>query len=404
MPAMGADMTEGTVVKWLKQEGDAVKRGDRLAEIETDKAVVDMEAYNDGLLRQIVVPEGRKVPVGQLIAFIGDPDDEIPEVEPAMEPSVSDPIVSHEETNPAPSQPAEAAANPQRVKASPIAKKLALERHIDLEAIVGSGPGGRITKQDVEQYVPVASGKISEISAANAQTATPVDNDSVPLSSMRQTIARVTVRSKTTAPHFYVTTIVDMTDAVNLRKKINETLDVAELRVSINDLIVKATALALGKYPKFNSFFSDDTLIGHADINIGIAMALEEGLIVPALMRCQNRSLQNIATAVKDLGKRARGHSGILSQEENSDATFSISNLGMFNVDSFSAIIVPPQSAVLATGSVTSTPIVRDAEVVVAEIMKATLSVDHRVADGAEAAIFLGEIQRVLENPLTLLL
>ena len=402
---MGADMTEGTIVKWLKAEGDAVERGDKLAEIETDKTVVEMEAYAGGLLRKIVVAEGGRVPVGELIAYIGDADDEVPEIAaPAAEapaappappaaPAVAEPVAP---TPAAPPMPPPAGG---RVKASPMARRLARERNIDISQVAGTGPGGRITRDDVLSYQPPASAP-----AIAAAPAPEIDSSDVPLTSMRQAIARVTVRSKTEKPHFYVTVSADMTELMRLRTGINEALADSGVRVSVNDMIIKASVNALTAQPKFNKFYEDDRLIGQSDINVGLAIALEQGLIVPALLQCQGKSLVELSQAAKDLGRRARGDGGTLTQEELTGGTFAISNMGMLDVESFSAIIVPPQSAILATGSVTKTPVVRDDEIVVADIMKATLSVDHRVADGAEGAVFLNEIRKNLENPARLLL
>ena len=401
MPSMGADMTEGTIVKWLKAEGDAVARGDKLAEIETDKTVVEMEAYANGLLRRIVVAEGGKVPVGDLIAYIGDADDEVPEIAEQAAAAAAAPVPAHPSpvAAAAPPPPLAPAAAGGRVKASPMARRIARERNIDIAQVVGTGPGGRITRDDVMSYQPPA--------AAPAMAAAPapeIDSSDVPLTSMRQAIARVTVRSKTEKPHFYVTVAVDMTDLMRLRTGINEALAESGVRVSVNDMIIKASVNALIAQPKFNKFYEDDRLVGQANINIGIAIALEEGLIVPALLRCQGKSLAELSRAAKDLGRRARGDGGTLTQEELTGGTFAISNMGMLGVESFSAIIVPPQSAVLATGSVTKTPVVRDNQIVVADIMKATISVDHRVADGAEGAVFLNEIRKNLENPARLLI
>ncbi len=401
MPSMGADMTEGTIVKWLKAEGDAVERGDKLAEIETDKTVVEMEAYAGGLLRKIVVAEGGRVPVGELIAYIGDADDEVPETAepaapeaPAAVPAPPAPAAAPAAV--APTQPAAPMPPPAggRVKASPMARRLARERNIDISRITGTGPGGRITRDDVLSYQPPA--------AAPAVAAAPAPE--IDSSDVRQAIARVTVRSKTEKPHFYVTVAVDMTELMRLRTGINKALADSGQRVSVNDMLIKASVNALIEQPKFNKFYEEDRLVGQSDINIGLAIALEQGLIVPALLQCQGKSLVELSTAAKDLGRRARGDGGSLTQEELTGGTFAISNMGMLDVESFSAIIVPPQSAILATGSVTKTPVVRDDQIVVADIMKATLSVDHRVADGAEGAVFLNEIRKNLENPARLLL
>ena len=406
---MGADMTEGTIVKWLKAEGDAVERGDKLAEIETDKTVVEMEAYAGGLLRKIVVAEGGRVPVGDLIAYLGDADDEVPEIAAPAAPEppaataapvtppaapVAEPVAA---APPAPPMPTPAGG---RVKASPMARRLARERNIDISQVIGTGPGGRVTRDDVLSYQPPAAAP----AMAAAPAAPEIDSSGVPLTSMRQAIARVTVRSKTEKPHFYVTVSVDMTELMGLRTGINKALAESGLRVSVNDMIIKASVNALTAQPKFNMFYEDDRLVGQPDINVGLAIALEQGLIVPALLRCQGKSLVELSKSAKDLGRRARGDGGTLTQEELTGGTFAISNMGMLDIESFSAIIVPPQSAILATGTVTKTPVVRDDQIVVADIMKATLSVDHRVADGAEGAVFLNEIRKNLENPARLLL
>ncbi len=431
MPSMGADMTEGTVVKWLKAEGDAVVRGDKLAEIETDKTVVEMEAYADGLLRRIVVGEGVKVPVGDLIAFIGDAEDEVPAEEAPPESEVPEAQARPPADIPSalapPAPPARSAGG--RVKASPMARRLARERGIDISLVPGSGPGGRVTRDDVlswqppaeplpEAAAPVAAPAPLEAPVPPEVPAPPeapaplvadapsalIDSSDTPLTSMRQAIARVTVRSKTEKPHFYVTVSVDMTELMRMRGSINEALSGSGTRISVNDMLIKASVNALAARPKFNKFYADDRLVGQSGINIGIAISLEAGLIVPALLHCEGKSLSELSQAAKDLGRRARGDGGSLTQEELTGATFAISNMGMLDVESFSAIIVPPQTAILATGSVTPTPVVRDGEIVAADIMKATLSVDHRVADGAEGAVFLNEIKGNLENPVRLLI
>lgn len=410
MPSMGADMTEGTVAKWIKKEGDTVKRGEKLAEIETDKTVVEMEAYADGLLLKIVAPEGRKVPVGQLIAWLGQSGEKVPEesgapagpIGPAARPAPPPPAAAAPARMPA---AAVAAATPpaaegERVKASPMARKLAEERGIDLSRVPATGPGGRVTRDDVLNFKPAPSLP----GAGLARTAPKVVSADIPLSSMRQAIARVTVRSKTEAPHFYVTVAVDMTDTMRFRQRLNEALAESGARVSVNDMIIKACCSALLKYPKFNTSFAGDRLAGHADINIGIAIALEQGLIVPALLRCQGKSLVELSAMAKDLGNRTRGKGGTLTQQELTAGTFGISNLGMFDVESFAAIIVPSHAAILATGTVMKTPVVKGGEIAVADVMKATLSCDHRVADGAEAALFITEVKRQLENPALLMM
>ncbi len=409
MPSMGADMTEGTIVKWLKAEGDQIGRGDKLAEVETDKTVVEMEAYAEGLLRKIVVSEGSLVQVGAVIAFIGDADDDIPEVAaaaPAAEAAPEAPAGTPAPT-PTPEPVQQAALAPVavpasqggRIKASPIARKIAEEKGVDIAAITGTGPGGRITKSDVENFTPSPGFAVS-----GGRSPVVIDGSDTPLSSMRQAIARVTVRSKTEAPHYYVTHEIDMSAAMTFRRQLNEALAEEGDRVSVNDLILMALTKALIKYPKWNSFFDGDKLIGHPSINLGVAIALDEGLIVPAVIDIQNMSLVEISRAVRDLGKRARGDGGNLTQAELTQGTFGISNLGMFGTDTFSAIIVPPNAGIIAVGTVKEKPVVRDGKVVVASMMNATISADHRVGDGAEAAVFLGEFQKNLENPARLML
>ena len=416
MPSMGADMTEGTIAKWLMAEGDKVSRGDKLAEIETDKTVVEMEAYAEGLLRKIVIDEGSLVQVGTVIAFIGDADDEIPEVAaPAAQdekaPEAATPAaaptpapVQQAAPTPAPaastSAPVVVAAPDGRVKASPIARKIAEEKGINIAAVTGTGPGGRITKSDVENFTP------SPAFAASGGGRSPVvmDGSDTPLSSMRQAIARVTVKSKTESPHYYVTHNINMGPAMTFRAQLNEAIVDDGDRVSVNDMILKAVATALLKHPKWNSFFDGDKLIGHSDINLGVAIALEEGLIVPAVIGIQNMSLIEISRAVRDLGKRARGEGGALTQAEMTQGTFGTSNLGMFGTDSFSAIIVPPNAGIIAVGAIKDVPVVKDGNIVPGKMMNATISADHRVGDGAEAAILMGEFQKTLENPARLML
>ena len=411
MPSMGADMTEGTIAKWLKAEGDQVSRGDKLAEIETDKTVVEMEAYAEGVLRQITAEEGSLVQVGTVIAYIGDLEDEIPEV-------VSAPVVEKSDTQ-TPEQPltpaepdlstgqSDTAMDPPvtvtsaadgRVKASPIARKIAAEKGIDIATVPGTGPGSRITKADVENFSPSAQFASSGFSANIA-----IDGSDTPLSSMRQAIARVTVRSKTESPHYYVTHEVNMGAAMTFRSQLNEALDDG-VRVSVNDMVLKAVTTALLKYPKWNSSFDGDKLVGHSDINLGVAIALDEGLIVPAVIGIQNMSLIEISQAVRDLGRRARGEGGTLTQDEMTKGTFGTSNLGMFGTDTFAAIIVPPNAGIIAVGAVKAKPIVNNGNLEVGQTMNATISADHRVGDGAEAAIFLSEFQKTLENPVRLML
>ncbi len=604
MPKMGYDMREGTVVRWYKREGEAVARGEVIADIETDKATVEFEAYTAGVLQRLVAVEGRPVPVGEAIAVIGEPGEIAAAAMPtaavetaagAVAAGAADAVVEPAAVGAADDDGvfvdgetaadgvAAAVRDEGEVRASPLARRLARERGIELATVAGSGPGGRIVEKDILEYaaavagvgdgalvtaavaatapvgwvlasplarrlarergielglvagsgpggrvverdvlgyvaaaavddevavevvpavvaVPAAdaAGVVEEgvgtaadvsamegvapavadgmeegmaaadgdrdgvaegatpavavesvtVEAAGWETAAAVGDrledgavkveesvgvetagdaagaegaalvggpagegvaeavgdgveGRVGLSRMRQAIARVTGDSKRDAPHFYVTAEVDMGKAMVLRREINDALP-GEQRVSVNDLVVRACAMGLGIHPKFNAFFRGDHLQYNAAVNIGIAITLESGLIVPGISHCEGKSLVEIAAASKDL--IARAQSGALRQEEYGDTTFSVSNLGMFEVDSFAAIIFPPHAAVLAVGTVREQPVVREGQLAVGQVMKATLSTDHRVADGAEAAQFLVEVKGLLENPVRLLL
>ena len=402
MPQMGYDMQEGTLVRWLKQEGEEIARGEAIAEIETDKAVIEMEAYATGVVLKTVVAEGSTVPVGEVVAFIGSPGEPVPEVEAAA--AAAPPSEAAPEPEAA-AEPAEAAAAPASgpVRASPVARRLAEEKGIDLASVTGSGPNGRITRDDVlahEQAAAEAPAPAAEAPAPVQQAARGQQGELVPLSRMRQAIARRTAQSKREAPHFYVSAGVDMTAAMTLRQQINEAL-AGEARVTVNDLIIKACALTLTKFPAFNASFEGNNLRMNPAINVSIAVAVEAGLLVVSVGDCRGRSLVEISRAARGAVERAQ--SGVLREDDYTGGTFSISNMGMFDVDSFSAIIYPPQSAVIAVGTVIQQPVVRDGEVKIAQMMQATLSTDHRVADGAQAAEFLVEVKRVLENPVSLL-
>ena len=473
MPQMGYDMQEGTVVRWLKAEGSNVELGEPVAEIETDKAVVEFESYASGSLIQILVPEGSTVPVGQAIAVVGE-ESEAPAPEPpAPEPgdatptaeAVSSPEPEEEEETAIPlgpsveaavepePEPEEVASEPEsppaRIFATPIARQLASEAGIDLASVVGSGPGGRIVREDIERAAagmaaepaaavvvepvePVAEPVVVEDAVVEreeevvveavaepvvveeevVEVAEPVVEPEVevepaggviPLSRMRQQIARVTTRSKSEKPHFYVNVDVDMTEAMDLRVRINDALADKGVRVTVNDMIVAASVGALKKYPKFNAYYQDGGVTPNEDVNVGIAMALEEGLIMPAVVGAGDMSLAEIAEATKELASRA--NEGTLRPQEYAGGTFAISNMGMMNVSSFVAIIQPPQTAVLAVGSVQRRAVVTaDDRIVARQMMTATLSADHRIVDGAEGAQFVNEIRRALENPLSMVL
>ena len=424
MPQMGYDMEEGTVVRWLKEEGSAVNRNEAVAEIETDKAIVEFESDSEGVLLKIIAPEGTVVPVGQTIAVIGDEGEEtdnisILDLRPPEE-GKSDPTknatppTEPQEFTPALSVTKEASeVSTGRILSTPIARRMAEERNIDLSYISGSGPGGRITKNDVENYKPDNSNveKPAEPSISVAPTSTTIvvsntdshseTSEKQPISKMRQQIARVTVKSKTEKPHFYVSADINMTNAMSIRKQINEQLKDDGVRLTVNDLIVKACIQALTKYPKFNAYYEEDGIQYNDKINIAVAIAEEEGLIVPAILDCGEKSLRQVSQMIKDLADRSSN--GTLSPQEYSGGTFAISNLGMFDVSSFVAIIHPPQSAVLAVGTVSEKPIVTDGEITVGQVMTATISADHRIVDGAEGAQFLIEVKRLLQSPTSLL-
>ncbi len=537
MPQMGYDMQEGTLVRWLKAVGDEVSLGDPVAEIETDKAVVEFESTAEGVLLKLLVEEGTTVAVGEVIAMVGVAgEDAAVEDSPAVdavEPEVaSEPDDSEEEE----AMPMEREEPPQTaiplpasaigIRVSPVARRLAAERGIDLTIIEGTGPGGRILREDVIAAADSAAlapepeaadfGEPDEVEAAHpeeavdepgaevaeeavdepgaevaeeavdepdaevaeevvdepdAEVAEEVVDDPdaevaeeavdepdaevaeeavdepdaevveepvvepdaevveepvvepdaevveepvvepevavslpdgvMPLSRMRQQIARVTTTSKTTIPHFYVTTDIDMTESMALRRQINDSLE-GEMRVSVNDLVIKACVGALKRHPNLNATFTDEGIRVHESINIGIAISVGDGLIMPAILDCADMSLSEIAAASQDLALRSQ--SGTLQSDEYTGGTFSISNMGMFDVTSFVAIIQPPQSAVLAVGTVQKRPVVQGDEIVVRSMMSATLSVDHRVSDGAEGAQFVADVKRQLESPLRLLL
>ena len=409
MPQMGFDMVEGTLVRWLKEEGAEISKNEAVAEIETDKAVVEFESESAGTLLKIVAPEGTVVPVGQTIAFVGEAGDvDLDAIKSYVEPSISD----NEEA--VASQPAKIQPTPQhtetsdqqRILATPVARRIADERGIKLADVTGSGPGGRITKKDVDDFQPSSDSLATEIQSEQIlpeQSKSPPSPTPTkkPLSRMRQQIARVTVKSKTEKPHFYVSAEIDMTRAMTLRKQINAQLSEEGVRITVNDLIVKACIESLKKFPKFNAYYQEDGIQFNDTINIAVAIAEEEGLIVPAILDCGDKTIRDLSQMVKDLAERSA--TGTLNNQEYTGGTFAISNLGMFDVTSFLAIIHPPQSAVLAVGTVADNPVVRDVELAIAKIMNATISADHRIVDGAEGAEFLIEVKRLLENPMGLI-
>jgi len=407
MPQMGADMTEGTLLRWLKDVGDPVERGDILAEIETDKATIELEAYDSGTLIKRVASEGDIVPVGDVIALLGDASEAVPDVErkpPAETPARR--AVEPEAKQAAMSPTAPAAAPTRepgdRVRISPVARKMASEAGIDPSALQGSGPDGRILRRDIEAAMSAGSPAAAPDSRREPPRAPRTESAAAEgLSKMRQAIARRMTLSKQTQPHYYLTLDIDMTPAMAFREQFNASAT-DEQRVSINDLVVKACAIALERHPKFNAEFSEEGLVHHDRVNVCIGVALDDGLIAPALLDCQSKSLGRIAVESKDLINRAK--TGSLKADEYSDGTFTITNLGAFGVETLIGIINPPQAAILGVGSVMPQAVVRDGQVAVRQVMKVALSADHRVSDGAEGARFIKEIQALLEGPAALAL
>ena len=436
MPKLSDAMETGKVIKWLRKEGDPIKGGDVIAEIETDKANVEIEAFGGGVLRKIVVGEGGQVPVGDLIGVIADPTDDIssvaaapakapppakPAASPAAAPAAAGRLPAMESYQSVPAtmqvvpmaQAVAAAVQPVdgRVKASPLARKIAGQTGVDLRLIQGTGPGGRIIRRDVEaaQAAPrPAAGPQPAAAPGRPQPARPAfvipprpeaEFEDVPMSPMRAAIAKRMPMSKAPVPHFYVTSEVDMDAAWALREQLNS-LD-GQPKISVTDMVIKATAQALLRNPGINAQLNGQAIRVYHRAHIGIAVALDQGLITPVLRDCDVKSLARIAVESRDLADRARG--GKLRAPEMSGATFSISNLGMYDVEEFSAIINPPEGAILAVGSVLQKPVVTDGEIRVGRRMKMTISCDHRVMDGAMGARFLQDVKRLLEEPLRLL-
>jgi pyruvate dehydrogenase E2 component (dihydrolipoamide acetyltransferase) len=490
MPKMGFDMQEGTIVRWLKKVGDDVKKGEPIAEIETDKVTIEIEAFSSGTLTQIVAEEGAVVAVGAPIAILDGGDggaqpaaggdaassgaaategaqaesasalpadrdreqgvvtasDAARQTETSSGSTASaapregygSDVTAEQEVRggPAPSgstppatgdriEPANGRADGGHVPASPVAKRLARENNVDIAQVSGSGPGGRIVRRDVEAFVQGGGAKPAPAAQPAPQPAPqpaaqpaaqpapqpapqPVAQPQAeqrpgtrrePMSRLRQTIARRMAQSKGPVPHFYVTTEIDMGAAMALRKQLNATGDV---KITVNDMIVKASAIAIGKFPALNASFAEDSLDYHDYVNVSIAVATDNGLLAPAVTDVDKKSLGTISAEAKELIERTRN--GKATPDELQRGTFSVSNLGMYPVDSFVAIINPPQAMILAVGAVNEQPVVRNGEITIGQIMKVTISIDHRVSDGAVGAQYLAELKRLLENPMLILL
>lgn len=392
MPKMGYDMTQGRILRWIKREGDPVQKGEAIAEIQTEKVNIEIEAFESGVLAKILHQEGEDVPVGAPIAIVAAPGEAVTlPVAPAAAPATEYPTPPEAPLPPLEAMPAE------RAKASPLARRIAVERGVDLTQLRGSGPGGRIVQRDVEE---AAAGK----PPVTAPTRVPVGagERKVPLSRMRQTIARRLSESKISAPHFYLTKAIDMTAAVALRAQLNEALDEAE-QVSFNDMIIRAVVLACSRFPQVNASWSDEAIIEHGAIHIGVAVAMPEGLLVPVLQDARDRSLVELARQTKAMIARAKANK--LKPEELGGGTITVSNLGAYDVEIFTAILNPPEAAILAVGTLRREPVVgEDDQIQIRTMMRLTMSSDHRMIDGATAAQFLGEVKRLLQTPILLLL
>jgi pyruvate dehydrogenase E2 component (dihydrolipoamide acetyltransferase) len=449
MPRLSDTMEEGVLSLWLKHEGDAVRKGDALAEIETDKATMELEAYEDGVLEQVLVPEGTTVAIGGRLAVIGDGSGgsgsggtgfgATPDVEPAQ---TGAPAPTAAETAPTPTPPsptsdvapdlsatgqapapaAAPASGTGPVRTSPLARRIAKEHGLDLNQVTGTGPGGRIVRADVE--AAVAAGGAGASAAAAQRTGTPAptaaptttvaaavatpqqDDEVVPLNAVRRITAERLTQSAA-APQFYLTALVEADRLLALRSEVNAGLAAragsdAPVKVSVTDLLVRVCALVLRQHPEVNASWGGDAILRHRHVNVGVAVAMDDGLIVPVVHDADTLPLADIATRTRDLAER--GRTGRLKPDEFSGGTFTISNLGMYGIDHFTAVVNPPEAAILAVGAGTQEAVVRDGQVVVRTIIKMTLTSDHRVLDGATAAAFLRDLKAALESPLSVLL
>lgn len=427
MPRLSDTMQSGTIVRWNVKEGDSVASGDVVADVETDKATMEMPVYDDGVISKIMVAAGQQVPVGTPIAIIAVDGDDGQAVAVASSPAATQTSAATaaapngqsaphaQPAQPAP-QPTRATDSPSaRVRVSPLARRMAEELGVSLDAIRGSGPGGRIVKQDIlaaaNRQPSAPAPAVLETRPLPAETALAhhaplgASSSEVVVSGMRQAIARRLVESKSTIPHYQVAMRVNMDPLLELRTMLNAQLEPQGVKLSVNDFIVRACALAMAAHPFFNASWAGDRIILHGDVNVGVAVSLPAerggGLVVAVLQHANRKGLRDISTETRALAEKARTRG--LGPEDMSGATFTISNLGMFGVDNFTAIINPPNSAILACGAAVEQPVVRNHQLVVGHEMQATLSLDHRVIDGAMAAEYLQTVKHNLENPATLL-
>ncbi len=429
MPRLSDTMEEGTLSRWLKKEGEQIHKGDVIAEIETDKAVMELEAYDEGPLTRTLVPEGATVPIGTPVAVIGEPT-ATPSPGPAPAPAQPQPQPAGTSAQSAappasPALPSQPAATPQapapqapssgpptRVPTSPLARRLAREHGIDIAALTGNGPGGRVVRADVEAAInkgdahpaprPAAGVSSTAAPAAPQPRARPVaeadEVEEVPLTTVRRLTAQRLTDSAQQAPHFYLTVTVDAEPLLAFRADLNTRLGEHGPRISVNDLIIKACATALRDHPEMNASWDDTRILRHHRIHIGIAVALDDGLTVPVIHDADHKTLTDIAREARALAEKAR--SGRLTLDDLTGGTFTISNLGPYGIDHFTAVINPPQAAILAVGAAHPQPVVRDGELAAGTVMALTLSIDHRVLDGATGAVFLADLKELLEQPL----
>ena len=437
MEALSPTMEEGQLVRWLKSEGDAVSSGDILAEIETDKATMELVARGEGLLRKVLLREGGTAPVGAVIGIIGAAEEDIAGVVKDLVGSAEPPSGTEGEAEPEPSEtedadetagargapprggvprsapaavgevtpaPAPEVADGGRIKASPLARRLAEEANLDLRNVRGSGPGGRIIKRDIEE-VKAPEGGVSAAPGAplpESRLRTPgVDFEDLPLSQMRKAIAKRLVESIGPVPHFFLRVTVDMTRVLAARKTVNNLLEKDGRRVSLNDFILKATAQALLRHPEVNAHWIGDSIRRHYRVHLGVAVAVEDGLITPVVRDAHQKGLAQISGEVRELAERGRQKR--LQPEEYTGATFSVSNLGMYGIHEFTGVINPPEAGILAIGGVEETPVAESGEIVVRPLMQVTMSCDHRVIDGATGARFLQTLKAMLEEPAAML-
>jgi pyruvate dehydrogenase E2 component (dihydrolipoamide acetyltransferase) len=420
MPKLSDTMEEGVIAKWNVKEGDKVNSGDVIAEVETDKATMEVEVFDSGTVLKILVSEGDAVPLGGTMAIIGEEGEDISDLldgaeassgekekaevkdekseeksekkedgDKEVEPAARD--LNGKDNGKKEEQPK--SADDGRIKASPLARNMAEEKGIDLKNVKGSGPEGRIIKKDIENYMPEAEKPASAVSFESEES------EDSKISQMRKTIARRLSESKFTNPHFYETIDIDMEPAIEARAGLNE---VSDVKISFNDIVVKACASALRRHPAINSSWLDDVIRKHGDVNVAVAVAIDEGLMTPVIRHADKKNLRQISAETRELAGLARDRK--LQPEQMEGSTFTISNLGMFGIEEFTAIINPPNACILAVGAIRDVPVVKNGEVVPGKRMKVTLSSDHRVVDGAKAAEFLNTLRQMLENPLTMLL